>query len=215
MKSHTHSIANKAFLSLALAVASFGFAAESPSVLLQKGIFAEETEGNLDAAIRIYQQIVAEGEANRSLAAQAQYRLGVCYQKKGHKDQAIAALRQLITAFPNEGELNEKAQALLRDLGYVPKENIIIRKLPVQGEWGVSIFPDGKWVAYLKDNVDIVVFDTVSEERRTVVKAATLSDRAGRYMTFSPDGRQIAYILWPFTHIYVKSIGGPDAKPIY
>jgi len=58
-------------------------AAESLSVLLQKGIFAEETEGNLDAAIRIYEGIVKEGEANRALVAQAQYRLGVGQLKTG------------------------------------------------------------------------------------------------------------------------------------
>lgn len=215
MKSHTHPIAVKALLSLALALGTVSFAAESLSALLQKGIFAEETEGNLDAAIKIYEGIVKEAEANRSLAAQAQYRLAVCYQKKGNKEQAIAALRQLIAAFPNEGTLNEKARALLRDLGYVPKENIIIRKLPVQGGWGVSISPDGKWVSYQNDNWDIVLFDTASEERRTVVKAAGWNSRAARYTPFSPDGRQIAYVLWPFTNIYVKSIGGPDPKPIY
>lgn len=71
-------------------------AAESASVLLQQGIFAEETEGNLDAAIKIYEQIGAELAANRPVVAQAQYRLGVCYQKKGNKDQAIKVLNELV-----------------------------------------------------------------------------------------------------------------------
>ena len=70
-------------------------AAESLSVLLQKGIFAEETEGNLDAAIKIYEGIVKDGEANRSVAAQAQYRLGVCLVKKGKHDEAEAAEQML------------------------------------------------------------------------------------------------------------------------
>ncbi len=35
------------------------------SVLLQKGIFAEETVGDLDAAIKIYQQILTKAQANR------------------------------------------------------------------------------------------------------------------------------------------------------
>ena len=46
-------------------------AVESLSVLLQKGVYAEETERNLDATIGIYEGIVKEGEANRSLVAKA------------------------------------------------------------------------------------------------------------------------------------------------
>ena len=48
----------------------------SPSELLEKGIYNEETKGDLDSAIAIYQQLVAEANVNQSLAAQAQFRLG-------------------------------------------------------------------------------------------------------------------------------------------
>src|SRR5471032_1901276 len=76
-------------------------AAESPSVLLQKGIYAEETEGNVDAAIKIYEQIAAEAATSRAVVAQAQYRLAVCYQKKGNKEQAIRLLEELVQQFPS------------------------------------------------------------------------------------------------------------------
>ncbi|MEE9269625.1 MAG: hypothetical protein V3V49_05120, partial [Candidatus Krumholzibacteria bacterium] len=51
--------------------------AQSASDLLEKGIFTEETVGDLDAAIKIYEKIVAEGDSHRTYAAQAQYRLGM------------------------------------------------------------------------------------------------------------------------------------------
>ena len=38
--------------------------AESVGVLLQKGVYQEETVGDLDAAMKIYQQIVADEKAN-------------------------------------------------------------------------------------------------------------------------------------------------------
>ena len=69
-------------------------AAESLSVLLQKAIYAEETEGNLDSAIKLYEQIATEGAANRALIAQAQYRLAVCFQKQGKKELAVAAFNE-------------------------------------------------------------------------------------------------------------------------
>ncbi|MBI4660065.1 MAG: hypothetical protein HY735_14590 [Verrucomicrobia bacterium] len=55
------------FVVVALASMLIAFpapAAESLSVLLQKGIYAEETEGNLDAAIKIYEEIVNAADAN-------------------------------------------------------------------------------------------------------------------------------------------------------
>ena len=56
--------------------------AASPSELLEKGIYSEETKGDLDAALQLYQQVVAEAKTGEALAAQAQYRLGVCHYKK-------------------------------------------------------------------------------------------------------------------------------------
>ena len=43
---------------------------QTASTLLQEGIFAEETTGDLDAAIEIYKKIAASAEKNRAIAAQ-------------------------------------------------------------------------------------------------------------------------------------------------
>ena len=45
-------------------IPEFASAAESLSVLLQKAIYAEETEGNVDAAIKLYEQIATEIASN-------------------------------------------------------------------------------------------------------------------------------------------------------
>ncbi len=84
--------------------------AESASVLLEKGIYTEETVGDLDAAIEIYEQIVADAEANRAYVAQAQYRLGMCYLKKGQKQEAREAFEKLIAQFREQKELVAEAQ---------------------------------------------------------------------------------------------------------
>lgn len=46
-------------------------AAESPSVLLEKAIYAEESAGNINEAIRLYQQIVNDAQANRRYVAES------------------------------------------------------------------------------------------------------------------------------------------------
>ena len=77
---------------------------QSASTLLQEGIFIEETVGDLDAAIEIYERIAASAEKNRTYAALAQYRLGMCYLKKGQKQDAAIAFRKLIDRFPMQTE---------------------------------------------------------------------------------------------------------------
>jgi carboxyl-terminal processing protease len=66
-----------------------------PAELLEKGIYTEETKGELKAAIEIYQQIVNDPQADRALVAQAQLRLGLCELKLGNRPQAISMLEQL------------------------------------------------------------------------------------------------------------------------
>jgi carboxyl-terminal processing protease len=82
-------------------------AASSPDELLEKGIYVEETKGDLKAAKDIYQQIVNDPAADRALAAQAQLRLGLCELKLGNKPQAVSALDRLTLEFPDKDRLVE------------------------------------------------------------------------------------------------------------
>jgi hypothetical protein len=91
-------------------------AAESPGALLEKGVYAEETTGDLDAAISTYKQILDNPEATRPVLAQAEYRLAQCYLKKGQQGLAAAELRNLVRLYPGEKALVAEAQQLLSGL---------------------------------------------------------------------------------------------------
>jgi len=79
--------------------------AASSAESLEKAIYTEETKGDVKAAIQIYQQIVDDVRADRSLVAQAQLRLGLCQLKLGNKPQAISALDRLTQEFPDKDKL--------------------------------------------------------------------------------------------------------------
>jgi carboxyl-terminal processing protease len=79
--------------------------AASAAELLEKGIYTEETRGELKAAADLYQQIVDDPQASRTLVAQAQLRLGLCQLKLGNKPQAISALERLTQEFPDKDKL--------------------------------------------------------------------------------------------------------------
>lgn len=79
--------------------------AASPSDLLEQGIYAQETKGDLDAAVQLYEQVVKEAKAGQALAAQAQYRLGVCLYKQKNYPAATAAFEKLVKDYPDQKEL--------------------------------------------------------------------------------------------------------------
>ena len=88
-------------LVLFIGVGSAVTAAESASALLEKGIYTEETVGDLPKAIEIYQKVVAEAKATEAFAAEAQYRLAQCLLKQKKNDEAVAAFQKLIEKYPD------------------------------------------------------------------------------------------------------------------
>jgi hypothetical protein len=91
--------------------------AKSAAELLREGLYAEEVEGNLDAAIGIYQQIILDSSAPRNLVAQALYRQGSCQLKKKNEAEARAAFGKLVTEYSDQTELVEKVRPMLEELG--------------------------------------------------------------------------------------------------
>ncbi|MHC4192754.1 MAG: LamG-like jellyroll fold domain-containing protein, partial [Planctomycetota bacterium] len=111
---HTANIVVICLVAVVLLVSSAQ--AKPASVQLQEGLYAEEIEGDLDAAIKIYEEIAADKSADSRYAAQAMYRLGLCYQKKQDYQSAKVTFEQLIARFPKEKTIIEKVQLLLDQL---------------------------------------------------------------------------------------------------
>ena len=89
-------------------------AAERPlSAELVDAIYQEETAGDLDKAIEIYERILKHEESRRGYLAQATFRLGSCYLKKGNEEEARKYLQRVVEQFPQQTVLSDKAQQLL------------------------------------------------------------------------------------------------------
>lgn len=106
-------IAASAVVTAMLMFASLPANAASPAEALEKGIYNEETTGNLDEAIKHYRQVLSDAQKTEGLAAQAQYRLGRCLNKQGKKKAAVEAFKTLIRKYPDQKELVAKAQNML------------------------------------------------------------------------------------------------------
>jgi hypothetical protein len=87
--------------------------ADSPSDLLEQGIYSEETKGDLDSAVALYQKVIAQAREDEAAAAQAQYHLGACYYKKQDYTNATAAFEEVVKDYPDQTNLVARAQKYL------------------------------------------------------------------------------------------------------
>jgi hypothetical protein len=116
-------------LSFAILTSSAPLArADSPSETLEKAIYSEETKGDLDGAMALYQQVIEQAKTSQALAAQAQYRLGVCQYKKRSYSAATASFEAVIKDYPDQKEL----VALARD--YLARNNDLLPAPWADGE---------------------------------------------------------------------------------
>ena len=100
-------------IAAALAFSADAAIAESPSELLEKAIYTEETVGDLDAAVKLYEKTVAEAKKVDAVAAKAQYRLGLCLLKQKKTAEAEVAFKKLIEAYPDQKDWVAKAKTHL------------------------------------------------------------------------------------------------------
>jgi hypothetical protein len=82
--------------------------AQTPYERLEKGIYEQETAGDLNAAIAIYAGIVEGGEGDAATRAEATYRLGQCQLLSGKIEAAKASFAALIERYPEQrGQLSK------------------------------------------------------------------------------------------------------------
>jgi Tfp pilus assembly protein PilF len=87
--------------------------AQPLAVLLEQGIYQEETAGNLEAAAKTYHQIVEQAAVGRALVAQALARLAALEVRQKQLDDARKTIERLKTEYPEQKDLIAKAEALL------------------------------------------------------------------------------------------------------
>jgi tetratricopeptide (TPR) repeat protein len=85
--------------------------------LLQQGLFEEQANRNLDAAISDYQSLAAQFDKDRQIAATAIFRLGECYRKLGNTNEAIAQYERIVREFPDQQTLATLSRQNLAGLG--------------------------------------------------------------------------------------------------
>jgi tetratricopeptide (TPR) repeat protein/nitrous oxidase accessory protein NosD len=97
---------------------------KSAGVLLQEGLYAEETEGDLDKAIDIYKQIVEDTKVYQRIAARALYQLGKCHLKKAQEQEAIKYFQAVVDNYPTQRAIVKQAKEQLVKFKPTPEKAV-------------------------------------------------------------------------------------------
>ena len=105
---------------LGLAVSSAFAATNDLTSAIQRGLFEEEANQNLGAAIQAYQTVASQFDKDRKLAATAIFRLGECYRKQGNTNAAAEQYERVLREFSDQPTLVTLSRQNLASLGSAP-----------------------------------------------------------------------------------------------
>src|SRR5438132_7980970 len=71
------------------------FAQQNPRELFERARMLDESNQNLAEAIKLYGQVVSQANEQRALAARAQLRIGMLYERLGRKADAQRAFQKI------------------------------------------------------------------------------------------------------------------------
>jgi Tol biopolymer transport system component len=172
-----------------------------PEKQLQAAINKEVVEGDLNAAIDLYKQVITNNGNNRAVAAKALLRLGGCYEKLG-QDEARKTYERLVQNYADQPEQAREAQSRLAAMekpAGESQESTFATRLVWEGADGVSRnapSPDGKYMTYVDwDSGNLAVRDLKAETSRMLTKEGSLyyPYQCAASSRWSHDGKQIAY----------------------
>jgi ankyrin repeat protein len=92
-------------------------AADSLTQNLQHGLFEEEANHNLEAAIKAYQSVIAQSDEQRKVIATALFRLGECHRKLGKTNEATAFYQRILRDFADQEQLVALSRQNVRSAG--------------------------------------------------------------------------------------------------
>jgi len=193
-------------LSAVLLLVTFGFASlalQNGYDLFQKALAKERAEGNLEEAIALYQKVIEESK-DESLAAKAQLRIGICYEKLGLNKSKLAqdAFQKVISDYPGQRDVVKMAQEKLSNL-------VQAQTLVEQGDRGKNLrlvwegpdvevmggpSPDGRYISYTDWNTgNLAVYEIATKKKRPLTGNKTWNESFPLYSRWSPDGKRVAY----------------------
>jgi Tol biopolymer transport system component len=175
---------------------------DDPGVLLRAAMEKEEVDGDLQGAIEQYTRIVGQFADQPAVAAKAQLRIGMCFEKLG-KAEAVKAYEAVLAKYPEQVEAVTQARARLAALQLDEPPSLTVTRLAASSEYMEcqTLSPDGTKVAGIVYGQrpstlgqNVAVYD-VTDGKSTLVTRFDWTEglRTAYVPVWSPDGKQLAF----------------------
>ena len=174
--------------------------AQSGADLFQQALRMERVDGDLTAAIALYQRILEEHAADRALSARVLVQLGQAYEKMGTAD-ATTSYQRVLRDYADQPEQVAVARARLSALSAgataaTSGPTLAVRRVWAGADITGKVSADGRFLSFIDwDADDIVIRDLASGQNRRLTDNAhaTESGSPTESTVPSPDGRSVAY----------------------
>ena len=199
--------------------------AQNPRELFERARMLDESNQNLSEAIKLYSQVVNQANEQRALAARAQYRMAVLYDRLGRKADAQRNYQAVVTHYSDQAVAR---QARARIVKPGPAKNSTAEKvassngLAVRRLWsgdGVDLYgspsPDGRYVSFTDWSTgDLAIRDLTGGSNQRITNKGTWSqsNQFAEYSRISTDGRQVAYAWFNDKGFYDLRIVDVDGR---
>jgi len=175
---------------------------QTAEVLLGAALHQEEVEGDFEGAIETYKEILTRFPDNRQLAAEAQFRMGRCYEKLG-RTEAKKAYEAVLSKYADQSKFAAMARKRLDAMTVPGPPTMTARMLenPPPDSPGCAVSPDGRFLTFNDGRTgDLVIRDLRTLEDRFLTDEGTEGEEEAAVRqwaegsVWSPDGREIAYV---------------------
>jgi len=206
------------FLVVVLILSGFAAATQDLSEVFYKAVHLQDVKGDLEAALPLLEKVVSESK-DPSLAAKAQLRIGMCYEKLG-ATRALQAYQKVIDRYPRQSQEVAMARARIAALNQSAAAGssaqaagaIATRQVWTDAPGGVYLgapSPDGRYITYVDfDSGNLAVRDLKTDKNPPLTTEGSWEqpEQLAEYSTWSPDGKQVAYAWWRGSEIELRIV---------
>ena len=174
-------------------------AQQSEYALFERARLLEDSNQDLAEAISLYEQVADQANGERALAATAQLRVGLIYERLGRPTEAEEAYGRLLRAHPGSPEAADaraRLAAQQTDAVAVASGAVVARQ--VWSGRGANSYGtpslDGRFLSAVDyDTGDLVLRDLVGGDTRRLTSSQSPDKGGALFSVISPDGRSVAY----------------------
>ncbi|RLD89955.1 MAG: hypothetical protein DRJ29_16145 [Bacteroidetes bacterium] len=200
----------------------------TPQEMLNKAIYEEEVNGNLEEAMKLFLEIVDENSTNRTVTAEAYYHLGLTNEKLGNK-KAKEYYEKVVNNFEDQPEFvriaNERLKQLTLTATKVSNAPLVMSNKKIWNEPDTDLegapSPDGKYLSYVDwETGDLAIYEIATGKKRRLTNKGSWdeSNEFALVSRWSPDGKQIVYD-WKngndFCELRIIGLDGSQPRILY